>query len=70
MRTASTSAETFTRRPSKAFSATSRTGFAATYHAVSSKWLQSYLNEYVWRYNARSNMHRSMFESLIERAAA
>lgn len=47
-----------------------KNGIRGTYHSVSSKWLQSYLNEYAWRYNERSNTTRSMFESLLERAAA
>lgn len=44
-------------------------GVAGTYHSVSKRWLQGYLNEYVWRYNERHNP-RAMFHSLIERAAA
>jgi transposase len=44
-------------------------GIAGTYHAVSSKWLQGYLNEYAWRYNHRSD-ERAQFESLLLRAAA
>jgi transposase-like protein len=47
-----------------------KNGIRGTYHSVSSKWLPSYLNEYVWRYNERSNTHRSMFETLLDRAAA
>jgi transposase len=47
-----------------------KNGIRGTYHSVSSKWLPSYLNEYVFRYNERSNTTRSMFETLIERAAA
>jgi transposase len=43
-------------------------GIAGTYHSVSSKWLQSYLNEYAWRYNRRDD-ERSMFESLLIRAS-
>jgi transposase-like protein len=43
-------------------------GIAGTYHAVSHKWLQSYLNEYAWRYNRRDD-RRSMFELLLVRAA-
>jgi transposase-like protein len=43
-------------------------GIAGTYHSVSHKWLQSYLNEYAWRYNRR-NDHASMFETLLVRAA-
>jgi hypothetical protein len=46
-----------------------KNGIRGTYHAVSSKWLPSYLNEYVFRYNNRSN-GRSMFELLLLRAAA
>jgi transposase-like protein len=43
-------------------------GIDGTYHAVSTKWLQGYLNEYVWRYNRRDDA-RSMFHSLALRAA-
>jgi transposase len=43
-------------------------GIAGTYHAVSKKWLQGYLNEYTWRYNRRDD-DRAMFLSLIETAA-
>ncbi|MFC1977197.1 IS1595 family transposase [Chloroflexota bacterium] len=37
-------------------------GIGGVYHAVSSKHLQGYLNEYAWRYNHR-NGGRVMFES-------
>ncbi len=30
-----------------------KSGIRGTYHSVSTKWLQSYLNEYTWRYNHR-----------------
>lgn len=43
-------------------------GISGTYHAVSTKWLQGYLNEYSWRYNRRDDQ-RSMFLSLALRAA-
>jgi transposase len=43
-------------------------GIDGTYHAVSHKWLQGYLNEYVWRYN-RPDDRASIFESLLLRAA-
>jgi transposase-like protein len=43
-------------------------GIDGTYHAVSTKWLQGYLNEFVWRYNRREDA-RSMFHSLALRAA-
>jgi transposase-like protein len=45
-----------------------KNGLRGTYHAVSQKWLQSYLNEYVWRYNERLS-DRAMFRTMIERAA-
>jgi transposase len=43
-------------------------GIGGSHHAVSAKYLQGYLNEYVWRYNAREDS-RSMFEQLLLRAA-
>ena len=43
-------------------------GIAGVYHAVSSKHLQGYLNEYQWRYNQRHNHTRSQFSSLLLRA--
>lgn len=46
-----------------------KNGIRGTYHAVSSKWLPSYINEYVFRYNRR-NDGRSMFETLLLRAAS
>jgi len=39
-----------------------------TYRKVSHRWLQGYLNEFVWRRNARL-VPGSMFEQLISRAA-
>jgi transposase len=39
-----------------------------TYRRVSHKWLQGYLNEFVWRRNARYSP-TSMFEQLLDRAA-
>ena len=38
-----------------------------TYRKVSHRWLQGYLNEFVWRRNARYNP-TSMFEALLDRA--
>ena len=46
-----------------------KTGIAGNYHGVSAKWLQSYLNEFCWRYNHRYSDGRSMFETLLGRAA-
>ncbi|HXG36401.1 MAG TPA: IS1595 family transposase [Dehalococcoidia bacterium] len=41
-------------------------GIGGVYHAVSSKHLQGYLNEYVWRYNHRKD-DRAQFETLLLR---
>lgn len=46
-----------------------KTGIAGNYHGVSAKWLQGYVNEYVWRYNHRKQP-RSMFRLLLTRAAS
>jgi len=40
-----------------------------TYKLVSKKWLQSYLDEYAWRYNHRRSGQRSMFHALVREAA-
>jgi transposase len=40
-----------------------------TYRRVSHRWLQGYLNEFVWRRNARLESE-SMFEQLLQRAAS
>ncbi|MGI8940514.1 MAG: IS1595 family transposase [Actinomycetota bacterium] len=45
-----------------------KNGIRGTYHSVSRKWLQGYLNEYAWRYNARQD-GRVMFLTLLLRAA-
>ena len=42
-------------------------GIGGVYHAVSSKHLQGYLNEYSWRYNHRKD-GRAMLEALLLRA--
>jgi transposase len=46
-----------------------KNGIAGNYHGVSAKWLQSYLNEFTWRYNHRGN-GRGMFETLLVQAAS
>lgn len=46
-----------------------KTGMRGAYKAVSQKWLQSYLDEYAWRYNERFRGERSMFHSLLDEAA-
>lgn len=45
-----------------------KNGIRGVYHAVSAKWLQSYLNEYAWRYNRRHDSE-PMFAQLLARAA-
>jgi transposase-like protein len=46
-----------------------KTGMRGTYKKVSRKWLQSYLDEYAWRYNERFRSERSMFHNLLDTAA-
>jgi transposase-like protein len=45
-----------------------KTGIRGNYKKVSRRWLQGYLNEFVWRYNHR-NSRRAMFEALLLRTA-
>lgn len=45
-----------------------KTSIRGTYKKVSHRWLQGYLNEFVWRRNARLG-ERPMFEQLLNRAA-
>jgi transposase len=45
-----------------------KTGMRGAYKTVSRKWLQSYLDEYTWRYNHRTYGPRSMFHSLLDEA--
>jgi transposase len=44
-----------------------KNGIRGTYHSVSKKHLQGYLNEYAWRYNHRDDP-RAMFRLLLQRA--
>jgi transposase-like protein len=46
-----------------------KTGMRGAYKKVSPRYLQSYVNEYAWRYNARRD-GRAMFTQLLARAAA
>ena len=41
-------------------------GISGVYHAVSEKYLQAYLNEYVFRYNHRKD-DNPMFLSVLEK---
>ena len=45
-----------------------KTGMRGTYKKVSRKWLQSYLDEYAYRYSHRNDT-RAMFSGLLDRAA-
>jgi transposase-like protein len=44
-----------------------KNGIRGSYHSVSKKWLQGYLNEYAWRYNHRDD-EASMFKTLLLRS--
>jgi transposase len=46
-----------------------KTALRGTYKHVFHRWLQSYLDEFAWRYNHRHD-RRAMFESLLLRAAS
>ncbi len=46
-----------------------KTGMRGAYKKVSPAYLQSYLNEYAWRYNQRHS-GQAMFESLLLRATS
>ena len=46
-----------------------KTGMRGAYKQVSRKWLQSYLDEYAWRYNNRFRDGRSMFHRLLGEAS-
>lgn len=46
-----------------------KTGMRGAYKKVSPRYLQSYLDEYAWRYNRRGS-GRAMFLSLLDRAAS
>lgn len=43
-------------------------GISGVYHNVSAKHLQSYLNEYAWRYNHKDDK-RDLFNQMISRVA-
>jgi transposase len=45
-----------------------KTSLRGTYKHVSPRWLQSYLDEFAWRYNHRHDS-RAMFRQLLRRAA-
>ena len=43
-------------------------GLSGTHHAVSQKYLQSYLDEYGFRYNRR-NVEKPMFKQILEQVS-
>ena len=45
-----------------------KTDLRGTHHSVSTRWLPSYLNEWVWKWNHRDD-DRAMFRQLLENAA-
>ena len=51
------------------FWALMKRGIGGVYHSVSEKHLQSYLDEYVFRYNNRDVEGRGMFTAFMDRAA-
>lgn len=44
-------------------------GIRGNYHSVSSKWLQGYLNEYVWRYTAAQSRSGSSASRILRAAS-
>jgi hypothetical protein len=46
-----------------------KTGMRGAYKHVSDRWIQSYLDEYAWRYNERFRGERAMFHNLLDKAA-
>jgi hypothetical protein len=44
-------------------------GIGGVYHAVSEKYLQTYLNECAFRYNRRA-LKTPMFKAILDRASA
>jgi transposase len=51
----------------ESFWSTVKNGIRGVYHAVSRKWLQSYVDEYAFRYNHRQG--DDPFQALLGRAA-
>lgn len=44
-----------------------KSGIRGTYHSVSTEWLQTYVDEYVFRYNNRDAGGRGMFTAFLDR---
>ena len=65
----STSWETFTPNPIEGFWSLLKRGIGGVYHSVSAKYLQSYCDEYSYRYNRRFD-DQPMFTSLLVDAVA
>jgi len=45
-----------------------KTDIRGTHHSISKRWLQTYLNEWVWRYNHRDD-DSAQFMTLLDSAA-
>ena len=45
-------------------------GIRGVYHSVGSEYLQSYVNEYSFRYNRRNNKNETMFGAFLGRLVA
>lgn len=46
-----------------------KTDVRGTHHSISKRWLHSYLNEWVWKWNRRDD-DEAMFRQLLSSAAA
>jgi hypothetical protein len=46
-----------------------KTDVRGTHHAISTRWLPGYLNEWVWKWNHR-NDDEALFRSLLRNAAS
>src|SRR5439155_11839878 len=46
-----------------------KTDVRGTHHAISHRWLQGYLNEWVWKWNRRDD-DEAMFRQLLSSAAS
>lgn len=46
-----------------------KTDVRGTHHSISRRWLDSYLNEWVWKWNHRDD-DRAMFLNLLDNAAS
>jgi transposase len=57
------------RRTIEGFFGHFKTDVRGTHHSISRRWLDSYLNEWVWKWNHRDD-DEAMFRQLLSRAAS